>query len=961
MTGELASLVVRIGASVTGLSQGIAQAKGDISSFASHGKTQMNDWLKANQAMVQTVSRNFVIMGTAITAFTAVAVKGFADTEKAMALLSTELEGVAKTSMPMLEEGIRSLAETTGQSADKMASSMRHIFEVTSDPAKALTILAETNKLAMSSNTDLQVAVEGVLSVMSAYKIKAEDVTKVTDWFTTVASRGRGTVTEYAEAISKLAPYAAQAGAKTDELGAMLSTLTKNGVDVNVAMTAVRSTLTSFQKPSKDATDLARALGFEMSQTALQENGLMWAMQQVDKAAEDQVQVLLGNRQAKLATQIATRNLAQYEQELAVQQSNAGATQEKFVKTQATFGVELSKLQASWKNLLDAGIAPVMPELTKMVEKITLTMQTMRQWAKENPELTKSISSFVVGMGPLLILLGGVLPMVMNLAIAMTSVQKAMVVAKEAQMTFAFAQTATVTALNPVLVIIGAIVIALGVIAKAWWDAKMAEQQASEAMKGVAEQTLDRVTKSNQALSDMALKYSDLTVKEKYHIESLQQEADSLLKTAQAQKENGTTLEEAQKLSADLIAFEKERKTLIDDITASHVANTEAVVGNTEAKKDASQTGLQFTEEIKVESKEVLELEAQYRALNQQLADGTIKKDEYAKSFNKIVESFRALKMPMEEVLKKLNEIDKLDPNIEVKLRVFGMEDITDISERIKAINQEIVLSQLDGDAKRVQSAKFTAEEEINTIKQKMEWSARYHQQKINELTAYEERERERIMKSLQYDKAEKDALLATLQAYITKQKAILDEEQKAKLAQYEQELKLATQLADIKIAEAQRAVSASSTMASGAYTASKSVSTTYSGFKAPVFGEVDAWTAQNFPVLTSGGYFPNSGGLSSGASSVASSPSGYDYSPLVSKAVGSTFIPKTGPYLLHRGEEVIPRETSERVGNNVTIANFISEDLLMAFLANNPSAVVNIVGSDIVRRGNLSKIIKGV
>jgi hypothetical protein len=78
------------------------------------------------------------------------------------------------------------------------------------------------------------------------------------------------------------------------------------------------------------------------------------------------------------------------------------------------------------------------------------------------------------------------------------------------------------------------------------------------------------------------------------------------------------------------------------------------------------------------------------------------------------------------------------------------------------------------------------------------------------------------------------------------------------------------------------------------------------------------------------------------------------------SLAVGTDYIPETGLYRIHKGEKVTPRYDSNK-GENIelTIINQITSSAINAAIAEDPSTVINIIGTDDLRNGQVRQIRK--
>jgi len=140
--------------------------------------------------------------------------------------------------------------------------------------------------LAKASATDLLTSINGLTSVINAYRLSADEANNVSAAFFRAQVVGKTTVGELAASIGQVAPIAKSAGVGYQELLATMSVLTKGGLDTASAATALRASMTALIKPSKQAEEVLRQYGVPVGAAELQSKGLTYALVQLQKAAE---------------------------------------------------------------------------------------------------------------------------------------------------------------------------------------------------------------------------------------------------------------------------------------------------------------------------------------------------------------------------------------------------------------------------------------------------------------------------------------------------------------------------------------------------------------------------------------------------------------------------------------------------------------------------------------------------
>ncbi len=177
----------------------------------------------------------------------------------------------------------------------EVADVNKALFDTISAGIKAgnsIIFLDKAATLAVGGVTDLSTAVDGMTSIMNAYKLSIEDANKVAVAFFSAQKFGTTTVQELAQNVGMVAPIAKAAGVSFQEMLAALALLTKVGLSTDIAATALRATISALINTTTDSEKAFKSMGIETGITALRVNGLGKTLTQIAKAVEDNADLL---------------------------------------------------------------------------------------------------------------------------------------------------------------------------------------------------------------------------------------------------------------------------------------------------------------------------------------------------------------------------------------------------------------------------------------------------------------------------------------------------------------------------------------------------------------------------------------------------------------------------------------------------------------------------------------------
>lgn len=290
-------------------SQEITRATRELGTFSRSAKNadNANDGLHRSTDRVSNSMRKFVgiaagfVSVAAVTSVLKSAAGAFRQLDIALGETSTLIQGTA-AEMEYLENTARSMGRTFGTSATSQVKAFYQALSAGADSVEdAGRTLEVANKLAIGGVTSIEVATDGLTSVMNAYGDRVGDATAVSDALFVAMRAGKTTIGELSSSLGRVAPLAATVGVGFDELTASIAALTKGGIATTEAVTGVRAILAAVAKPTSEAQKLSRALGLEFNTAALQAKGFQGFLQEVvDKTqgSTDALALLFGGVEA---------------------------------------------------------------------------------------------------------------------------------------------------------------------------------------------------------------------------------------------------------------------------------------------------------------------------------------------------------------------------------------------------------------------------------------------------------------------------------------------------------------------------------------------------------------------------------------------------------------------------------------------------------------------------------------
>lgn len=188
------------------------------------------------------------------------------------------------------------------------------------DNSRQMSFLTESAKLAIITNSDLEVSVDAVSSVLNSFKLSTLDSARVSAVLFRTIDLGKTTMAELANNLGRTNALSRSLGVAFEEQQAALSTLTIQGLEDHTAKTLLNAVYQKLLRPTKQMSETFREWGVTSAQAAIQTYGLGEVLSRIVTQAEKSGNFAqeLGEsfQELRAITGIATLNLDVFREHL---------------------------------------------------------------------------------------------------------------------------------------------------------------------------------------------------------------------------------------------------------------------------------------------------------------------------------------------------------------------------------------------------------------------------------------------------------------------------------------------------------------------------------------------------------------------------------------------------------------------------------------------------------------------
>ena len=321
--------------------------------------------------------------------------------EQQMANVSTLLNDQSSRFLPQYTEQIREMSRQFGESAETLSKGLYDIISASIPAEHALNVLTVATKAAKAGITDTAVSADAITTILNSYNLSADRAADVSDRLFATVVRGKTTFAELAPNIGKVAAVAATTGVSFEDLSANMATMTRAGVQTEIAITSLRAILLSFLKPQQDSIEAARKYGVELNSNTLRTIGLTGVIERLKRATAEELAIIVPTSRAITGFAAAIQKAAGLAEDYDYILNSTGETEKAYQKIAENSAFKLEQLNQRWtdfKRIIgDISINP----LISAFSYINKTLENTVELAREAARYLRSIGLSMGAMEPL--------------------------------------------------------------------------------------------------------------------------------------------------------------------------------------------------------------------------------------------------------------------------------------------------------------------------------------------------------------------------------------------------------------------------------------------------------------------------------------------------------------------------------------------------------------------------------
>jgi TP901 family phage tail tape measure protein len=363
--------------------------------------------LELSAKKMETTGRRLTTRLTApIAGVMALSVRSYAKFEEQLAMVSTMLDDQTMKYMPAYSQTIKDMSVDFGEATGTLAKGLYDILSASIAPSKALDVLSVATLAAKAGMTDTGVAADAITSILNSYSLSADKAGYVSDILFATVKRGKTTFAELAPNIGVVASIAATAGLELEQVGAALATMTRAGLQTDIAITSLRGVINAFLKPGDEAIKMAENFGIKLNTATLRSVGLTGVLEKLSEASLEQLAVMIPNVRALAGFAAALKQAKGMGEDLELMFKSLGLSQEAYDKMTQTLTHDLKQM---WQGLKIVSVE-IGEVLRPYMEAVTAKTKEFVRWWRNLDESTQKLYVdlllLAATLGPLLWMTG---------------------------------------------------------------------------------------------------------------------------------------------------------------------------------------------------------------------------------------------------------------------------------------------------------------------------------------------------------------------------------------------------------------------------------------------------------------------------------------------------------------------------------------------------------------------------
>lgn len=325
--------------------------------------------------------------------------------ETAIAKVST----IADANVVPIEEmssEIMKLSNTTGIAASQIADDVYNAISAGQQTGDAVNFVSYSTKLAKAGFAESAQTLDVLTTILNAYGMEAEEVSKVSDMLVQTQNKGKVSVGELSSVMGKIIPTANANNVALEQLCAGYAIMTNKGIVAAETTTYMNSMLNELSKSGTTAEKTLRATtGKSFKELMTEGKSLGEVIQILQEEAEKSGKSLndmFGSAEAgKAAVSLLSGGVEGFNEQVAGMVDSVGATEEAFAKMDSTTEAKMQKAKNSIANLGIVLGQNLLPIVGNLADKVAAVVIKVSEFAQANPKLVQTalkVAAALAGM-----------------------------------------------------------------------------------------------------------------------------------------------------------------------------------------------------------------------------------------------------------------------------------------------------------------------------------------------------------------------------------------------------------------------------------------------------------------------------------------------------------------------------------------------------------------------------------
>lgn len=333
--------------------------------------------------------------------------------ETAIAKVST----IADANVVPIEEmssEIMKLSNTTGIAASQIADDVYNAISAGQQTGDAVNFVSYSTKLAKAGFAESAQTLDVLTTILNAYGMEAEEVSKVSDMLVQTQNKGKVSVGELSSVMGKIIPTANANNVALEQLCAGYAIMTSKGIAAAETTTYMNSMLNELSKSGTTAEKTLRATtGKSFKELMTEGKSLGEVIQILQQEAEKSGKSLndmFGSAEAgKAAVSLLSGGVEGFNEQVAgmvdsvgaTEEDSVGATEEAFAKMDQTTEAKMQKAKNSIANLSIVLGQNLLPIVGNLADKVAAVVVKVSEFAQANPKLVQTalkVAAALAGM-----------------------------------------------------------------------------------------------------------------------------------------------------------------------------------------------------------------------------------------------------------------------------------------------------------------------------------------------------------------------------------------------------------------------------------------------------------------------------------------------------------------------------------------------------------------------------------